>query len=115
MLRHAWLKSWKLRWFNSQCVKRRRVASGLPVRRCLESLEARIVLTSDFGDAPYTTAGTGAGDYQTLIANGGPSHVIDATQTTLFLGSSVDGEADATQTFRANGDDITTLPDDGGW
>lgn len=72
------------------------------------------MLTSDFGDAPDTTAGTGVGDYQTLAANGGPSHVIDSTSTKLFLGSRVDGEANATPGVRANGDDIATFPDDEG-
>ena len=82
--------------------------------RWLECLESRVVLTSDFGDAPDTTAGTGVGDYQTLAANVGPSHVIDSTSSTLFLGSRVDGEANASPGVRANGDDIATLPDDEG-
>ena len=66
----------------------------------------------DYGDAPDTSAGTATGNYETLLANGGPSHVLDTTQMTLFLGTRVDGEADATPSTRANGDDITTLPDD---
>ncbi len=66
----------------------------------------------DFGDAPDTGAGTGTGNYQTLVANGGPSHLINTTQTTLFLGARVDSETNATQNSRSNGDDITTLPDD---
>ena len=67
---------------------------------------------NDFGDAPDTTSGTGSGNYQTSLANGGPSHTITATSSTLFLGARVDGEGDATQNVRANGDDITTSPDD---
>ncbi|MCX7420916.1 MAG: integrin alpha [Planctomycetia bacterium] len=70
------------------------------------------MLTSDFGDAPDTGAGTGTGNYQTLSSDNGPSHDITTTQTTLFLGAGVDGEADATPSRNANGDDITTLPDD---
>ena len=71
------------------------------------------MLASDFGDAPDTNAGTGTGNSQTLLAVGGPSHVIDATQTTLFLGARVDAEANATPNARANGDDlVTTSPDD---
>ena len=81
-------------------------------QRWFECLEARIVLTSDFGDALDTGAGTGTGDYQTLLANGGPSHDITTTETTLFLGTRVDGEVNATSSIKANGDDITTLPDD---
>ncbi len=97
------------------CAATRRRERALAHSQCwLERLETRIMLTSDFGDAPDISTGTGTGDYQTLLANGGPSHVIDTTQTTLFLGARVDGEADATQSARANGDDITTLPDDEG-
>ena len=79
----------------------------------VEPLETRVLLTSDFGDAPDTTAGMGAGDHQTLNANGGPSHVIDVTQTTLFLGNSVDGESGTLQNVAANADDVNAaLPDD---
>ena len=78
----------------------------------LECLETRMLLTSDFGDAPDITSGTGAGNYQTLLANGGPSHDLTDTQGTLFLGAGVDGEADATPNSRANGDDVALDPDD---
>ena len=67
---------------------------------------------TDFGDAPDTGTGTGPGNYQTLMADNGPSHSITTTQTTLFLGARVDSEADATPNINANGDDLTTLPDD---
>ena len=60
------------------------------VRRLLvEPLEARYLLASDFGDAPDTGAGTGAGNYETTSADGGPSHTIVAG---LFLGATVDGD-----------------------
>ena len=78
----------------------------------LECLESRVLLTSNFGDAPDTSPGTGNGNYQTLSTDNGPSHVINATQTTLFLGARVDGEIYATPNSNANGDDITTSPDD---
>lgn len=78
----------------------------------LECLETRMLLTSDFGDAPDTTSGTGAGNYQTLFANSGPSHDLTNTQATLFLGAGVDGEADAAPNNRANGDDVALDPDD---
>ncbi|MBC7967460.1 MAG: hypothetical protein H7Z17_16215, partial [Fuerstia sp.] len=48
----------------------------------VDILEARLLLTSDFGDAPDPTTGTGVNNYQTLVANGGPSHVVDSTITT---------------------------------
>ncbi len=57
----------------------------------------------DFGDAPDTGAGTGAGNYQTTSADSGPTHGI---VTGLLLGSRISGEFDATQNTRANGDDI---------
>ncbi len=66
----------------------------------------------DFGDAPDTGAGTGTGNYQTLLGNDGPRHSIHTTHTTLFLGARVDSEANATQGVRANGDDIRISPDD---
>ncbi len=72
------------------------------------------MLASDFGDAPDTSAGTGAGNYQTLAANLGASHLVDNTQTVLFLGSRVDSEADASPNSRANGDDFGPLADEDG-
>lgn len=74
----------------------------------VDVLEVRMLLTSDFGDAPDTSAGSGVNDYQTLAANGGPSHVIDATRNTLFLGGGVDGEAGTHQSLRANLDNLFT-------
>ena len=85
--------------------------TGGSQRGAVHLLFLNAVLT-DLGDAPDTSSGTGAGNYQTLLTNGGPSHLINTTQTTLFLGARVDSEANATQSARANGDDITTLPDD---
>ncbi|HQX51306.1 MAG TPA: FG-GAP-like repeat-containing protein [Planctomycetaceae bacterium] len=76
---------------------------------CIDVLEARLLLTSDFGDAPDATAGVAVNDYQTLAANGGPSHVIDATQNTLFLGGGVDGEAGTQQSLTATLDDRFTV------
>ena len=86
---------------------RRRVRSR---RLRFEFLEDRRPLVSDFGDAPDTGAGTGAGNYQTLVANNGPRHtIVDG----LRLGVSVDGELDAAPNVQASGDDITSaLPDD---
>ncbi|MEX1026764.1 MAG: integrin alpha [Candidatus Paceibacterota bacterium] len=79
----------------------------------VETLEPRLLLAVDLGDAPDIGAGTGPGNYRTLSANGGPSHNIDVTQTTLFLGSSVDGDNGMLQNLRANADDVDgALPDD---
>lgn len=74
----------------------------------VDVLEDRLLLTSDFGDAPDTTTATGVNNYQTLAANGGPSHVIDTTQTTLYLGGGVDGEAGTQQSLAANLDNLFT-------
>lgn len=81
-------------------------------QRLLECLEPRTVLVSDFGDAPDTTAGTGTGNYQTTLANGGPGHVIDGTQNSLYLGTRVDSESNASPNMKANGDDVTTSLND---
>ena len=74
----------------------------------VDVLEDRLLLTSDFGDAPDTTVGTGVNNYQTLAANGGPSHVIDTTQNTLYLSGGVDGEAGTQQSLAANLDNLFT-------
>ena len=71
----------------------------------IDMLEARLLLTSDFGDAPDTTSGIGVNNYQTLAANGGPSHVIDSTLTTLYLGAGVDSESGLFQSANAGLDD----------
>ncbi|HQX52211.1 MAG TPA: FG-GAP-like repeat-containing protein, partial [Planctomycetaceae bacterium] len=76
-----------------------------PATALIDVLESRLLLTFDFGDAPDTSPGTGRNNYQTLAANGGPSHIIDASRTTLFLGAGVDGELTALQSAKANGDD----------
>jgi uncharacterized repeat protein (TIGR01451 family) len=56
----------------------------------------------DFGDLPDTTSGTGAGNYQTLLANNGPRHTIGAIQ----LGAAVDNETNGQPNGTATGDDI---------
>lgn len=64
----------------------------------------------DFGDLPDTTAGTSAANYETLTANGGPSHVISAG---LFLGAGVDSDGNGQPNLAATGDDVNgSAPDD---
>ncbi len=63
----------------------------------------------DFGDLPDTAPGVSAANYQTLEADGGASHGIVPN---VFLGASVDGEADGAPTANADGDDLAALPDD---
>ncbi|MGI9517120.1 MAG: beta strand repeat-containing protein [Pirellulaceae bacterium] len=67
--------------------------------------------TMDFGDAPDISAGVGTGDYQTLAANGGPSHTLGSG---LRLGANVDAESDGQPNSTATGDDIIGVNDDDG-
>ena len=59
----------------------------------------------DYGDLPDTTSGTGAGNYQTLLSDNGPRHVISSG---LNLGAPgvVDAETDGQPNATATGDDI---------
>jgi uncharacterized repeat protein (TIGR01451 family) len=65
----------------------------------------------DLGDLPDTGPGTGPGNYETLLANGGPRHQIVPG---LFMGATVDAESDGQPNAAANGDDINPVgaPDD---
>jgi len=67
--------------------------------------------TTDFGDLPDTGAGTGSGNYQTLLADGGAAHPIIAG---LLMGSLVDAEADGQPLVTASGDDAATSDDEDG-
>lgn len=57
----------------------------------------------DRGDLPDTAAGIGVGNYETLLANNGPSHQIIAD---LFMGALVDEELDGQPSVGADGDDL---------
>ncbi len=59
--------------------------------------------TLDYGDAPDS--------YDTLLKSGGPRHIISPG---VFLGRSVDGEADGQPTPAATGDDVNGVNDDDG-
>ena len=72
-----------------------------------ESLEHRLLLAADFGDAPDTGSGTGNGNYNTLSTDMGPQHTIVAG---LFIGTGVDMEVEALQSNAANGDDLDETP-----
>ncbi len=66
----------------------------------------------DFGDAPDTANGTGAGNYQTTNSDNGPSHIIN---NNIYMGAGApDNEIDGQPNAFANGDDNTaTLDEDG--
>ncbi len=66
----------------------------------------------DFGDLPDTAVGSGNGNYVTLLADARVAHDITTTASTLFLGASVDAEADGQPNALANGDDLALNPDD---
>lgn len=60
----------------------------------------------DWGDLPDLGPGTGPGDYQTLAANGGPSHVISPLLLLSYRPDDhPDAEADGQPTAIADGDD----------
>jgi len=55
----------------------------------------------DFGDAPDRGLGNGQGNYNTLLINNGPRHIIDDN---IFFGTGVTAERDALQNYDATGD-----------
>ena len=63
----------------------------------------------DLGDLPDTGAGIGVGNYSTLVVNLGAQHDIVPG---LFMGASVDNEADGQPNATALGDDSAGTPDD---
>lgn len=79
----------------------RRRNTTLGHRPCwFERLESRVLLTSDFGDAPLP--------YPTTLAEHGAMH----TAIGPMLGANRDGEPDGTHSATANSDDITGTPND---
>ena len=64
---------------------------------------------TDYGDAPDSSAGTGAGNYQTRNLDGGPSHQIVSG---LFIGSTVDGDDGSLQDSTAQADDSAGSDDE---
>ncbi|MBO6576248.1 MAG: T9SS type A sorting domain-containing protein [Rhodothermales bacterium] len=69
------------------------------------------IIGVDFGDAPDTGVGTGAGNYETDISNDGPRHM---TGTPVYLGAvAPDADPDARDDATANGDDAVGDDEDG--
>ena len=69
----------------------------------------------DFGDLPDTGAGTGAGNYQTLLSDNGAQHIIDGRRRPVtFLGSLLDAEANGQPNTTATGDNLADLNDEDG-
>ena len=65
----------------------------------------------DFADAPDSGAGTSAGNYEIIDANGGPKHSYDAA---LHIGALWDGDSGILQNSSANADDNDNLSDEDG-
>lgn len=63
-----------------------------------------IPLQLDFGDAPDTSTITGPNNYNTLLANNGPRHVL---YPGITLGTNITFEPDAYQNSTATGDDLS--------
>ncbi|PSV27719.1 hypothetical protein C9J42_04980 [Photobacterium sp. GB-56] len=72
----------------------------------------------DFGDAPDTSAGTGAGNYQTTSGSGGPSHKISDTDVDgvvdFRLGTNWDDDSGTLQNATATADDTNGTDDEDG-
>ncbi len=91
---------------------------GLAADGEVEDYVVTVATGQDFGDLPDTAAGTGAGNYETLLANGGPRHTLS---NTLKLGTTVDADSgllqgagatldDTTNTGSADDEDGVTIP-----
>ncbi|MFZ1238515.1 MAG: GEVED domain-containing protein, partial [Anaerolineae bacterium] len=78
-------------------------------RVCVDVVQA---LPRDYGDAPDTGPGAGAGNYQTVAADNGPSHIVIPG---LYLGRQApDSDNGALQNPDSNADDTTGLDDEDG-
>ncbi|MBX7241572.1 MAG: hypothetical protein K1X92_07475, partial [Bacteroidia bacterium] len=69
-----------------------------------------LLLSADMGDLPDSGLGTSAGNYKTLLKDGGPAHKIVASAPRL--GSSLDAEPDAKSSALSDGDDSNGGSDD---
>ncbi len=67
------------------------------------------VIGVDYGDAPDTGAGTGPGNYQTTLSDGGPSHIIVPG---LSIGTKVDSDSSILQNVTADADNTSGTPND---
>jgi uncharacterized repeat protein (TIGR01451 family) len=67
------------------------------------------VIGVDYGDAPDEAIGTAAGNYQTTLGDGGPSHIIIPG---LRLGTNIDSDSSLLQNIAADADNTTDVPND---
>ncbi len=75
----------------------------------VEEGDVVIIDSADYGDAPDTGAGSGAGNYRTLASDGGPLH---GTDSTLFLGGGVTDDSDGFGNGTDSNGDATDDVDD---
>ncbi len=78
---------------------------------------AVLINAYDLGDLPDTGAGTGPGNYRTLLADGGPRHLLlpgFPASPNLFMGLGVDVDFDGQPSVTANGDDLNGTDDEDG-
>ncbi len=72
----------------------------------------------DYGDAPDTAAGTGAGNYETTLSDNGPSHIIStdggATLTSVTIAGTPDEDPGTQQDSTATADDANSGDDEDG-
>lgn len=67
------------------------------------------IFPSDYGDAPDSGTGTGSVNYQTILADTGPRHILDLVNAgQIFLGTCVDSDNGNLQSTNADQDDSTT-------
>lgn len=76
---------------------------ALPPNGEVEDYVGNLFTPTDFGDLPDTGAGSGAANYETLLANGGPYHPQRAG---LQLGACVDAESNGLPGGNADDDDL---------
>ncbi len=76
-------------------------------------------IAQDFGDAPDTGAGTGVGNYQTMLSDNGAVHLFSPVgpffdDATLSGAGAPDSEQEGQPTVNADGDDNDGNDDEGG-
>ncbi|MGH1435837.1 MAG: GEVED domain-containing protein, partial [Lewinella sp.] len=77
-----------------------------------------VVMGFDYGDLVDPNAGLDEQDYETLTANGGPSHKISTNENdevTLKIGASADPDVDGQVSDDADGDDADGIDDEDGF
>ena len=81
-------------------------AIGAATNGEVEDYVVTVAAGEDFGDLPDTGAGTGAGNYKTLLSDNGPRHTI-VSGLNIGAASSVDADTGLLQNTAADQDDTT--------